>query len=467
MQLLSLTIISLFIPFINAFRHPKILTQDRRLDSSQVKQACDPNEYILWVNTTVPDNFPLPFSEDLSTYLYAPDCASRYESADTWFVSWAADDLLYSGFTDGTVGNISSSSGAVHPNTNTTTGHAIIMGSNPLNLTIISPGVFTSNTGPYAGRYPSANLHYNGVWYQSTYGLSENDAPCQNWCVQGPLISFRYTVDQGHTWYDYNLHPKNDTDNLFNQSSYNRQKIKYGALHFVDFGKNQQWSPDGYVYLIGHGSNSSFPASLNTSFPIESWNEGDQIYLCRVWPSIQTINDFDQFEFWNGITYIPGKDGLDKAQPLFTFPNKTGTVTVSYIPALEKYLMVISTATYPGVLSMVKEFDIYILESNHIEGPWSLVEYLNKFGPEAYFPIIPTKFIGQSHDIKVLPDGSSLWPFYLGYSANFAYHTSNPNPPHSGYGFCLLSSKLVVKPEFTKRLIEKGLIQPTTSIYSC
>ncbi|CAF1320733.1 unnamed protein product [Rotaria sordida] len=119
------------------------MTQDRRLNSNQIKQACDPNEYRLWVNTTVPNNFPLPFSEDLSTYLYAPDCASRYESADTWFVSWAADDLLYSAFTDGTVGNISSSSGAAHPNINTTTGHAIIMGSNPLNLTIISPDVFT------------------------------------------------------------------------------------------------------------------------------------------------------------------------------------------------------------------------------------------------------------------------------------------------------------------------------------
>ncbi|CAF3869695.1 unnamed protein product, partial [Rotaria sp. Silwood1] len=279
MQLLSLIIITLFIRFMYTFHHHRILTQDRRLNISQARTACDPNEYILWYNTIVPDNFPLPLSEDLSAYLYAPDCASRYATADTWFVSWANDDLLYSAFTDGMVDDTTSSSGATYPNSNTTTGHAIIMGSNPLNLTIISPGIFESNTGPYTGRYPS--------------------------------------------------------------------------------------------------------------------------------------------------------DGVDKAQPLFTFPNKTGTVTASYIPALEKYLMVISTATYPGVSSMVEEFDVYILESNHIEGPWSLVEYLNKFGPEAYFPIIPTKFIGQTHDIKVLSDGSSLWPFYLGYSANFACCKLDPNPPHS------------------------------------
>ncbi len=465
MQLLSLTMITLFIPFIHGFHHRRVMTEDRRLNPSEIEAVCDPSEYRVWNDVTVPSDFPLPLSKDISSYLYAPECAARYGGADTWFVSWANDDLLYSGFTDGTVDNVTSISTAYNPNSNTTTGHVMLMGSNPLNLTILSPGIFTSNTGPYTGRYPSANLHYNGVWYQSTYGTSDLNGTCSNWCVQGPFISFRYSTDQGKTWYDYNLQPQNDTDNLFNQTSANRQKVKYGALHFVDHGKNQEWSPDGYVYLIGHGSNSSFPASPNTTFPIESWNEGDQIYLARVRPSIQTMNDLNQFEFWNGMEYIRGKDGVDKAQALFTFPNKTGTVTASYVPALKKYLMVVSTATYPGVGSMVKEFDIYILETNHLEGPWSLVQYLNKFGPEAYFPIIPTKFLGQSHDIKILSDGSSLWPFFFGYSANFAYSKPAPNPPHSGYSFCLLSSKLVLTSDFTSQLIEKRLIQQPTFIH--
>jgi len=220
-------------------------------------------------------------------------------------------------------------------------------------------------------------------------------------------------------------------------------------LHFVDLGKNQESSPDGYVYLIRHGSNSSFP--------VESWNEGDQVYLCRVRAAIQTVNDSNQFEFWNGVEYIRGLYGVDKAQPLFTYPNKTGTVTASYVPALKKYLMVVSTASFPGVGSMRREYDIYILESNRLEGPWSLVQYLNKFGPEAYFPIVPTKFLGQSHDIKVLSDGSSIWPLYFGYSANWGFH-EYINPPHSGYGFCLLSSKLVLTSNFTNQLIDKKMI---------
>ncbi|CAF3999376.1 unnamed protein product [Rotaria sordida] len=91
------------------------MTQDRRLNLSQAQQARDPSEYRVWIDATVPNNFPLPLSSELSTYLCAPDCASRYKSADTWFLSWAADDLLYSGFTDGTVDHTSSSSGAANP----------------------------------------------------------------------------------------------------------------------------------------------------------------------------------------------------------------------------------------------------------------------------------------------------------------------------------------------------------------
>ena len=81
-----------------------------------------------------------------------------------------------------------------------------------------------------------------------------------------------------------------------------------------------------------------------TIFPVESWNEGDQIYLCRARASMGTMKDGDQFEFWNDVEYVHGKDGVEQAQSLFTFPNKMGTGTASYIPVLNKYLMVVSTA---------------------------------------------------------------------------------------------------------------------------
>ena len=462
-SVMAIATTALAVPHGHRLFSPPTPVPERRLTVAAAAAACDPSQYIPWSNTTVPNDFPLPLSSDLSAYVYAPECASNYGNADTWFVSWAADDIIYSGFTDGVVANVSSGSGAQHTFATTTTGHVTLTGSDPLNLVIGNVGTFAVSTGPWHSRYPAANAHINGVWYQSTYSLDDLSGPCQNWCVQGPFVSFRYSLDQGGSWNEFILSPLNDTDNLFHQTSVNRTKIKFGALHFVDFGQNQQWSPDGYVYLVGHGSNSSFPADQQTTFPAETWNEGDQVYLCRVKPSIQNMNNLAAFEFWSGNTlgWVSGvKGGVNYAEPLFTFPNKTGTTTVSYIPALQKYIMVVSTATYPGIGSMSREFDIYLLEADALEGPWLLIEYLNKFGPQAYFPVIPTKFIGKTTDIIIRTDGSSLWPFFLGYSANFAFH-EYANPPHSGYSWCLLSSKLLVSAQHTKRLIERGILSST------
>lgn len=194
MQLLPLAVIILSASFMHASRYPTTVLKDRRLAPSEAQTTCDPSEYRLWYDTTVPSDFPLPLSKELSGYLYAPECASRYGGADTWFVSWGADDLLYSAFTDGQVDGVFSISDGSHPHANTTTGHVMLNGSDPLNLTILSPGIFASNSGPYSGRYPSANLHYNGVWYQSTYGASENSGPCANWCVQVGMQQYQMVL---------------------------------------------------------------------------------------------------------------------------------------------------------------------------------------------------------------------------------------------------------------------------------
>ena len=94
MQLLSLITIILFIPFIHGIHHRKMMIEDRRLNPNEIEAACNPSEYQVWNDITVPSDFPLPLSKDISSYLYAPECASRYGGADTWFVSWADDDFI-------------------------------------------------------------------------------------------------------------------------------------------------------------------------------------------------------------------------------------------------------------------------------------------------------------------------------------------------------------------------------------
>ena len=157
-----------------------------------------------------------------------------------------------------------------------TTGNATIVGDDPLNLKIINVGVFPGNPAPYGGRYPCGSLVYNGVWYYGTYCLLETPGKGLNWDVLGPLVGFRYSTDFGKTWHDT---PHTPSSPLFGEPAKPGGKVKMGAPHFVDFGRNMQYSPDGKAYLVGHGATDPDPKPRDGNL---SWITGDQIYMARV-----------------------------------------------------------------------------------------------------------------------------------------------------------------------------------------
>jgi len=167
-----------------------------------------------------------------------------------------------------------------------------------------------------------------------------------------------------------------------------------------------------------------------------SWITGDQVYLCRVRPAPETINDVTKYEFFGG------RDAAGKAvwtsdfgriKPLLEWDNNMGCVTVTYDAPLRKYLMCVTDGT-----NTVWKFNTYILEADEITGPWRLVAYLKDFGEQAYFVNFPSKFIGG--------DGRTLW---LCYAANFTNGWLGTNlrsdPPGSRYGMCLQEVRLLKK----------------------
>ena len=101
----------------------------------------------------------------------------------------------------------------------------------------------------------------------------------------GPFVGFRISYDYGRSWTDTKLTPEN---NLFRENAKEGNKVKMGAPHFVDFGKNMEHSPDGKAYLVGHGAPEPDP---KPRFANLSWITGDQVYLLRVTPTIENIND--------------------------------------------------------------------------------------------------------------------------------------------------------------------------------
>lgn len=391
-----------------------------------------------WADNTPPD---CPFLRSKAPALLFTGRYANYTNADTWYPSWATDDALYSPWTDGYILKTEEFEPfqGEHPGLaansldfmgrKAATGNAKIMGSDPLNLQIVPLGRNEAAPAPYGGRYPCGSLVHNGVWYYGTYCLTNNPTNTCNgngWTELGPFVGFRTSTDYGKTWQET---PHTPDKPIFGENPA-KAKVKIGSPHFVDFGKNLQHSPDGYAYLVAHGSTN--PRVCN------NWIQGDEIYLLRVKPSPQTMNDPAAYEFYAGKDRA-GKPVWSKEfsaiKPLLAWPEHLGCVTVTYNPGLKKYLMCISrgvdVTSDPKKGPINLRYDTMILESESLTGQWRLVQYLDRFGPMAYFVNIPSKFIS--------PDGKTFW---LSYSANWDDKNRYGNPAGSFYSLSLHEVKL-------------------------
>lgn len=396
-----------------------------------------------------------PFEKSAAfTGVYFTGRHSDYHCGDTWYPCWASDGNLYSPWTDGVTDGVGSNSSSGEK---ATTGQASMIGDDPLRLEIhnTAPPKEASSL-PYKGRYPAGSLVYDGIWYYGTYCLGPDPQYDHmgfkwNWPNLGPMPGFHISRDYGKTWEPSPLTPEKP---LFPEPREFLGPVKMGAPHFVDFGKNMEHSPDGHAYLLGMGAEEDdpkprpciTPGKPGEAFqPAEgcpggyahanlSWITADQVYLARVKPSPETINDIQAWEFFTG------HDAGGKAvwttrfadiNPLIEWNNHMGCVTATYVPGLKKYLMCI-TDGWPTVAKMTS----YLLESDAITGPWRMVSYLKDFGEQGYFLNFPSKFIS--------PDGRTLW---LCYSANFSPGWNgvqlDVNPPGGRYGLCLHEIRLL------------------------
>ncbi len=363
---------------------------------------------------------------------------SDYHVGDTWYPSWATDDQLYSPYTDGDCPRPDGQKDASwSAGERPTTGHAVLIGDDPIHLQLQSLGVQIGFADPYQGRYPCGSLVYNGVWYYGTYclgtdGWVKHGDKTFNWPFLGPMPGFRISTDYGKTWTDT---PHTPIRPLFPEPAGFLKPVKIGAPHFVDFGKNMEYSPDGKAYLVGHGAEVDDP---EPRFGNLSWIAGDQIYICRVIPSPENINDESKYEYFAGHDTknqpIWSYD-FNEIKPLLDWNNHAGCVTITYNAPFKKYLMCV-TDGWPSCAKMSS----YILEANVITGPYKLITYMKDFGEQAYFLTFPSKFISA--------DGRILW---LCYSGNYAIGPTfndldiHEDPPGSHYGLVLQEVVLVTK----------------------
>ncbi len=381
----------------------------------------------------------------------------QYANADTWYPSWASDGNLYSPFADGNAPL--PGGGSVHVNCGlgprADSGLACIRGDNPMNLKVEALGLYKASAAPWGGRYPCANLVHDGVWYTGTYcvdiGWRTYKGMGCNWAWLGPFVGFEYSRDLGKTWTPC---PHTPWDPLFVQDvgycgpalhklAKTRTTVKqflgnapgsalfemipglplakFSVLHVVDFGKNMQHSPDGMAYMVGHGRAPGIP---HPRMGAVSWLSGDAVYLARVKPTPETINDASQYEFFAGYdsrNRPVWSRHFSHLKPMLEWQNHLGNSAMTYVPGLKKYVLCIADG-WPSTRKM----NTIVLESSQPWGPWKLVTYLRHFGQQGYFVNFPSKFISSS--------GRGAW---MCYSADFTRVRVASYPPGSGYHLCL------------------------------
>ncbi len=74
--------------------------------------------------------------------------------------------------------------------------------------------------------------------------------------MQCPFDGIRFSRDNSATWTAPRQNMTGPMDNLFGETCLNNTKVKFGAPHAVDFGQNNHFSPDGRLYIVGHGAES-------------------------------------------------------------------------------------------------------------------------------------------------------------------------------------------------------------------
>ena len=106
---------------------------------------------MLFRSSTPPEECPFPRSKSFSGVEFTGRHA-EYTRADTWYPSWASDGDLYSPWTDGSVewtlpdGREERLRSGSWKGRDATTGHAKIIGDDPMNLKIASAGVFVGDS---------------------------------------------------------------------------------------------------------------------------------------------------------------------------------------------------------------------------------------------------------------------------------------------------------------------------------
>jgi hypothetical protein len=218
----------------------------------------------------------------------------------------------------------------------------------------------------------------------------------------GGVAGIMYSDDAGRTW--NNVPPPSlGPDDYF-------LGPRFAGLAFVGFGPGSTGIParfGDYAYAISNDVN---------------WETGDHVFLARV--PLDSVTDRSRWEFFasHGEGASPIDEPVwspreDRARPVLRDPGRIGHPTMTYVPALERFLLTYSTDPVPHTFNTPREValstwdqrtELLVLEGPTPWGPWGLVHHEPEWdAPHTpYLPQVPGKWLDE--------DGLGGWMIHSG-----------------------------------------------------
>ena len=194
----------------------------------------------------------------------------------------------------------------------------------------------------------------------------------------GGVASLMYSDDAGVNWTNY---PVANAPLFLGP--------RFAGLAFVGFGPGYTGVPDfleGYVYAISND---------------ESWESGSHAFLARV-PKDRVL-DRSAWRFYGGRSATNGAAWIPEeayARPIITDHGHVGHPTMTYVPALKRFLLAFGSDAVPKSYAYDPKLawatwhrrrELQIYEGPTPWGPWALVHYDPAWEGDhiAYLPQLP------------------------------------------------------------------------------
>jgi len=342
--------------------------------------------FVLILGTT-PAGFasdaPYPHSPVISSLHWEPQVLKlRRGAGDNWPITWVDGDIQITSYGDG--------DGFGRRRPRLSLGFARIIGDPPKHRGEDLPSnIDTPEGGGNRAIKASGLLMVDGVLYL----FVRNYRPPGSRDFTNSRLAWSKDQGASWTWADWHF---SDT---------------FGCPEFVQFGRGYRGARDEYAYVASQNNDNAYGYSKD-------------IVLGRVRPD--RIPYRESYNFFSGLDQVGepiwSRD-IARRKPIFTDPNGTQRIAITYNAPLRRYLL--TTSHRPPGSRATHTAALGIFDAPEPWGPWTTVYYNDDWsrGCRTYHHKFPAKWISR--------DGRSLWLLFSGLDGGY-------------YTFCLKQARLEV-----------------------